>query len=99
MRPEAQRARPLFLARRAYRLRRLTDAARLLPLAGLLLFLLPLFWRDPAAGQAATAPGALFLFLAWVALILATAVLARFLRRAEAANDPPDNDPPAGDNG
>lgn len=36
---------PLFLARRAYRQRRLTDAARFLPLLGAFLFLLPIFWQ------------------------------------------------------
>ena len=74
---------PPFLARRAYRLRRLTDAARFLPALGLILFLLPLLWRDPTTGRALTAPGALYLFLAWGGLILLTAIVAGRLAAAE----------------
>lgn len=50
------------------------DAARLLPVAGALLFALPLIWSD-----AGTATGGLYVFGAWGALILAAFVLSRRL--------------------
>ncbi|MCY1125580.1 hypothetical protein OU426_01830 [Frigidibacter sp. RF13] len=77
---------PLFLARKSYRLRRLVDAARLLPFLGAFLFILPVFWRDPASGQSRTAPGAVFLFIAWAGLIAASALIARRLARTESGD-------------
>ncbi len=71
---------PLFLARENYRFRRLTDAARLLPLLGLLLIFLPLMWPAPS-----TAAGLVWLFSVWLFLILCTAWLAsRLVRGGEA---------------
>ncbi len=67
---------PLFLARENYRFRRLTDAARLLPLLGLLLIFLPLMWPAPS-----TAAGLVWLFSVWLFLILCTAWLASRLAR------------------
>ena len=85
---------PPFLARRAYRLRRLTDAARFLPALGLVLFLLPLLWPDATTGRAGTAPGAAYLFLAWGGLILLTGLVAG--RLAAADRDNPDSGEPGG---
>lgn len=86
---------PLFLARAVYRQRRLRDAARLLPLVGLFLLLLPLLWgRDAPVGQAASqAAGgptagagglAVFLFAVWAVLIALAAYLAPALVQPEA---------------
>lgn len=72
------RDRPLFLARRSYRRRRLMDAARLLPLLGAVLVFVPLMWR-PAAGTVASGT---WLFTVWIALILAAFALARGLAPA-----------------
>lgn len=79
---------PLFLARRAYRLRRLTDAARLMPVIGTFLILLPVFWRGPGAALPSTATGGVYLFAVWAALVLAAAIIARRLDRTEAQDDP-----------
>lgn len=88
--------RPLFLARRAYRLRRLTDAARLLPVVGTFLILLPVFWRGANGAAPATAAGGVYLFAVWAGLILVAAVIARRLGRAEAQQDtPPADDRPS----
>jgi hypothetical protein len=65
---------PLFLARRTYRRRRLMDAAHLLPWLGAFLFGLPLLWSDPG-----TAAGLLYLFGAWVLLIVLAFALSRRL--------------------
>ena len=72
---------PLFLARAVYRRRRLRDAARLLPLLGLFLLLLPLMWGEPSgkgAGQTVV-----YVFIAWAVLIALAAYLAPGLARPE----------------
>ena len=65
---------PLFLARQTYRRRRLMDAARLLPWLGAFLFGLPLLWSAPRTGS-----GLLYLFGAWLVLIVLSFALARRL--------------------
>lgn len=65
---------PLFLARRTYRRRRLMDAALLLPWLGAFLFGLPLLWSDPGTGG-----GLLYLFVAWLVLIILAFALSRRL--------------------
>jgi hypothetical protein len=73
---------PPFLARGSYRRRRIVDATRMLPFAGLFLFLLPVLWGDEVPVRSAW--GGVYIFGAWLALILASAVLSRLLsRRAE----------------
>ncbi|TCP61829.1 hypothetical protein EV663_1039 [Rhodovulum bhavnagarense] len=66
---------PLFLARQGYRRRRLADMARLLPLFGLWVFLLPLLDADDGLDAALL----IYLFSAWFILIAASALLARRL--------------------
>ena len=72
---------PIFLERRTYRRRRLMDAARLLPIAGLLLFLVPIMWAPEADAPASTAAGLIYLFAIWAGLILIAAWMARYLAR------------------
>lgn len=69
-------ARPVFVERRVYRTRRLMDAARLLPVLGALLFLVPVLWSD--GGDLAGRAG--YLFAVWGLLVGAAAVLSRVLR-------------------
>ncbi len=57
---------PLFLARQSYRHRRFGDAARFLPLLGLILLLLPVLWAD----EATTRGGLVYVFSVWAILIL-----------------------------
>ncbi len=70
-----QRVPSVFLERQSYRRRRLTDAARLLPALGILLYAVPLLW--PAAGDTGgaepmpTSGAILYIFLVWALLILA----------------------------
>ncbi|WP_126977990.1 hypothetical protein [Frigidibacter oleivorans] len=91
--PQSQR--PLFLARRSYRRRRMMDAARLLPVFGALALMLPILWRAPgAAGGRSTATGTVYVFVVWALLIGLAFVLARRLRPAIGDEaDPPE---PAG---
>lgn len=77
------RPRPAFLAPAPYRRRRLADAARLLPFAGLILMLLPLAWEPGEPGAARdTAGDTVYLFALWAVLIAAAAALAPALGRA-----------------
>lgn len=82
--------RPLFLPRAGYRLRRLRDAARLLPLFGGGLILLPILWSPAETQGPDTAPDGLYLFAVWAGLIAAAALLSRHLRPDE--TDPADED-------
>ena len=68
---------PLFVEERKYRRRRLGDAARILPLGGAVLLILPLLWTR--VDGSATAREALYLFLVWATLILCAALLSRAL--------------------
>lgn len=70
---------PVFLERQSYRRRRMGDATKLLPVVGLVLFLLPVLW----ARTATTAGGIVYLFTVWAGLILVVAILSRFLTATE----------------
>lgn len=74
---------PLFLARAVYRRRRLRDAARLLPVLGLLLMLLPALGRDTSGDVR----DAIYLFVLWALLIAAAAVLAPGLSATDSESD------------
>lgn len=86
-----QSRQPLFLARASYRKRRLRDGARLLPLFGALLLLVPLLWPD--AGRAVAAHWA-FVFAVWAGVIVIAALLSRKLAEAEGMGDFLDVPPP-----
>jgi len=75
---------PVFLARTSYRQRRLRDAARLLPVLGGTLWMIPLLWpraslTDTNTAQS-TSTAVIYIFGVWAALILASFVLSRVLR-------------------
>jgi len=76
MRPPA---RALYLAREVYRRRRIMDAARLLPVLGMLLVALPMLWKPAEVPESATAWQGAYLFAAWFVLILGAWYLARAL--------------------
>ena len=65
---------PIFLARRSFRRRRIGDAARVLPILGVILFMLPIL----SVGWS-TRSGIIFLFVIWAVLIFLSAVLSRLL--------------------
>lgn len=76
---------PVFVQRRTYRRRRVADGARLLPVFGGILFLIPLLWEGDPAGAEAVPDGArtawvmTYLFVVWFGLAVLSGVLARFL--------------------
>ncbi len=77
----ARPRRPVFLDRARYRQSRVRDAARLLPILGAALLLLPLLWPDPGRPGAPTNSGALlYVFGTWGGLIAAAFGLSRLVR-------------------
>lgn len=75
-----RKSEPLFLEQKGYRRRRAKDAAHLLPLLGVLLFILPIM-RDPATTpENETAAAMLYLFGVWIMLIGLTVWLSGQLR-------------------
>ncbi len=74
----------IFLARDTYRRRRLRDVARVLPVAGTVLLMLPLTWSGGSGdGAQLNSTAAIYIFGAWLVLILAAAALAGPLSRPE----------------
>ncbi|RME17583.1 MAG: hypothetical protein D6801_03075, partial [Alphaproteobacteria bacterium] len=69
---------PMFLERESYRRRRLVDAMRLLPVVGMIFFLIPLLGASGTAPRP-TAQGAIYVFSVWLGLIVAAALFARLL--------------------
>ena len=92
----AEPPRPVFYERRAYRLRRLADLSRALPLAGaILLILVPVLWSQGTGPT--TSRAILWLFGVWAVMVGVAAWLAAL--RIDAAPDPSDRSgavPPAG---
>lgn len=70
----------VFFESAIYRRNRLVDAARLLPLLGVFLFIVPAI---VVVGAAPTASRWVFLFVVWVGLICAAAITSRALKRSE----------------
>lgn len=85
---------PLFLRRASYRQRRRRDAARLLPVVGLFLMLLPVLWSPQDTFRRDTAPDGIYLFVIWAVLIVLALLISRSLNTegddldAEAMQDP-----------
>lgn len=79
---------PLFLQRRPYRRRRKIDAARLLPVFGAFLLLLPMLWAPAGDEGRGTVNDGLYLFLVWAGLI----AVARLLAPSLTADGHPDPD-------
>lgn len=75
---------PLFLERRSYRIRRMMDAVRFLPLLGVVLWMVPLLWPVQSAEeglQGTSMSGALwYIFAVWIFLIAASFALWRRTR-------------------
>ncbi|NOD62703.1 MULTISPECIES: hypothetical protein [unclassified Ruegeria] len=79
----------VFLERQSYRRRRLTDAARLLPFLGALLFALPLLWPDRSSGDVAVplSSAIFYVFVCWGALIVIGLIFGFAARRIPTPED------------
>lgn len=79
---------PLFLARAVYRKRRLRDAARLLPVVGVFLLLMPGLWSgDTSKDPTAWSQDWLYILAVWAGLIVVAAWLAPGLAASEQGAD------------
>lgn len=77
---------PVFLQKASYRQRRVRDAARLVPLLGLVLLIMPLTWLSDRTNASAL----VYIFGAWLALLMLSALLSSLIR----SDAPPaDQDP------
>ncbi|MDF0596152.1 hypothetical protein [Psychromarinibacter halotolerans] len=84
--------RPVFLERRSYRRRRVMDGARLLPVIGAFLLLMPLVWGVTPGRLLGTAGSGIYLFAVWAGLIVVALVFSRILLRPDEERPPKDRD-------
>ena len=75
-----RRTPPVFLERRSYRQRRVRDMARILPVLGLILWLIPLMWQEGSDDAVGNASAMQYIFGVWVLLILLAFVISRRIR-------------------
>lgn len=78
---------PLFLRPASYRQRRRRDAARLLPVVGIFLTMLPVLWAPQDTFSRDTAPDGIYLFVAWAVLIGLAMLISRSLSAPEDDDD------------
>lgn len=71
---------PVFLQRASYRQRRLRDAAKLMPVLGLILLVLPIAWSSAPSGEPANSDRVVYIFGVWIMLIVLTAIFASRMR-------------------
>ncbi|MFN4153154.1 MAG: hypothetical protein ACK4HF_00735 [Paracoccaceae bacterium] len=91
---QTPRTPPLFLRPASYRQRRRRDAARLLPVVGIFLVLLPVLWAPQNTFHRDTAPDGIYLFVIWALLIGLAMLISRSLNASDDDPDTPgDHDP------
>lgn len=73
----------VFLERQTYRRRRLIDWIKILPLIGMVLWLVPLLWPTEGEDQVSSADAIIYIFVIWFILVVAKALSARALKSAE----------------
>ena len=83
----ADKKAPIFLARKSYQRRRLRDASRVLPVAGLVLFMIPLFWLQDTETTRGTADAMTFVFAVWFVLVVIAALLGKPTQESENGPD------------
>ena len=83
------RKEPVFLVRESYRRRRLGDAARLVPILGLILLLVPALW----ASNNRTEVAIIYIFSVWALLIVLIGAISRNLSKGELSDEdtPPES--------
>jgi len=78
---------PVFLQRASYRQRRLRDGAKLVPFVGIVLWLIPVAWRNEGSGEPVGSSGVLYVFGVWVLLILLTVAISSRMRSDASLSD------------
>ncbi len=74
---------PIFLDRETYRKRRMVDAARILPLFGLVLLAIPMLWSAENGTGTTTTQVIKYVFGVWVVLVILGAALSSHLRTTD----------------
>jgi hypothetical protein len=82
----ARPKRPLFLAPASYRRRRLSDAARMLPVFGIILLFLPLMWTE-TTDLRLTSGHVMYFFGVWLFLVVIAAAFAPGLKASDRSGD------------
>ena len=77
----------LFVEPRNYRARRMVDGLRILPMAGIFLIAMPLFWGGSQESVKSSAV-MLFLFGVWISLILLNFLITRRISKERSWLDP-----------
>ena len=77
----------LFVEPRNYRARRMVDGLRVLPMAGIFLIAMPLFWGGSQVSVKSSAV-MLFLFGVWISLILLNFLITRRISKERGWLDP-----------
>lgn len=70
----------VFVERQTYRRRRLQDAARFLPIVGMVLFMVPLLWPRGDGAGVGMSSALTYIFLCWAGLVGAAFVFSLYLR-------------------
>ncbi|KQB95366.1 hypothetical protein AL073_16045 [Loktanella sp. 1ANDIMAR09] len=76
----SQRPKTPVFQKASYRQRRVRDAAKLVPVFGAVLLMIPLTWQDDAQGAKTNASALVYIFGVWIILIGLTAVLSGLIR-------------------
>ncbi|MGI9388954.1 MAG: hypothetical protein ACR2O1_02755 [Boseongicola sp.] len=77
---------PIFLERQSYRRRRLGDAAKLIPVVGAILLLMPIL----VGSAARTSSGLIYIFAVWAILIALIALISRRLVKSISESESPE---------
>jgi len=72
----------VFLERQTYRRRRLIDWIKILPIVGLVLWLVPLLWQTEGEDRVSSGSAIIYIFAIWFLLVIAKAISATALKRA-----------------
>lgn len=88
----AKRIAPLFLARKSYHRRRMMDAARLLPAAGIFFILMPILWQPRETPEPDTAFGLVYLFVVWSLLIIVARIVSHLVAETPDGADEADGE-------
>ena len=78
--------RAVFLEKASYRQRRLRDTLRMLPVLGVILWLMPLLWESGGAEASRTVMAVKYVFGVWMFLIVFAGGLAFFGRKDATAD-------------
>jgi hypothetical protein len=83
---------PVFLERASYKQRRVKDAARLLPVLGIVLWGIPLLWQSDSTENTSNADALIYVFGVWVLLIGLSALIIQKMDTDEVPSQPDASD-------